>query len=33
MKADFSELTEALRQRLSLVGDHEFRDRDPEGTP
>lgn len=31
MKADFSELTEALRQRLSLVGDHEFRERDPKG--
>jgi hypothetical protein len=31
MKADFSELTEALRQRLNLVGDHEFRDRDPKG--
>jgi hypothetical protein len=27
----FSELTEALRERLKVVADHELRDRDPEG--
>jgi len=30
MTADFSELREALRERLSVVADHELRDRDPQ---
>ncbi len=31
MSADFSELTDALRERLSIVSDHDLRARDPQG--
>lgn len=30
MKAEFSELREALQERLSVVADHELRNRDPQ---
>ena len=30
MKAEFSELREALRERLSVIADHQLRDRDPQ---
>ena len=31
MTGDFSELTDALRERLSIVSDHDLRARDPKG--